>query len=105
MVPRTISPLRISAEAAVPARLDMDKTNGPLRSLCGSGTASWYSPLSLETDMARASVEPVALERLLACSQFHRLPAHIDPLQADCGLSIRAPGDAVVPALAMGLAA
>ncbi|WP_354351146.1 hypothetical protein [Pseudarthrobacter sp. PvP090] len=47
--------------------------------------------LALEVDMARASVEPVALEQLLACSQFHRLPAHIDPLQADCGLSIPAP--------------
>ena len=46
LVPRPISPLRISAEAAVPARLDMDKPNGPFCSLRGSGTASWLSPLS-----------------------------------------------------------
>ncbi len=46
LVPRTISPLHISAEAAVPARLDKDKPNGPLCSVRGSGTAFWYSPLS-----------------------------------------------------------
>jgi hypothetical protein len=39
------------------------------------------------------------------CSQCHRLPSHLDPLQADCRPSILAPCDAAAPVLAVGLAA
>lgn len=61
--------------------------------------------LALEIDVTRARVEPDALEQLRACSQSHHLPAHIDPFQADCRLSILAGGDAFVPAGMVGLAA
>lgn len=61
--------------------------------------------LAVEIDMTHASVEPLALEQLRACSRRHRLPAYIDPLQADCRLSVLAPVNAVAPALAVGLAA
>jgi hypothetical protein len=60
--------------------------------------------LALEIDVTRARVEPEALEQLHTCSQSHHLPAHIDPLQADCRLSILAPGDAI-PAGMVGPAA
>src|SRR5213595_3605514 len=61
--------------------------------------------LALEIDVTRARVEPDALEQLRACSQSHHLPAHIDPFQSDCRLSILVPGDAFVPAWMVGLAA
>ncbi|MGM7774457.1 hypothetical protein ACSVHC_00280 [Arthrobacter sp. KNU-44] len=61
--------------------------------------------LALEIDVTRARVEPDALEQLRACSQSHHLPAHIDPFQADCRLSILAPGDACTTTVKVGLAA
>ncbi|MDQ0241866.1 hypothetical protein [Arthrobacter bambusae] len=61
--------------------------------------------LALEIDVTRARVEPDALEQLRACSQSHHLPAHIDPYQADCRLSIVAPGDACTATGKVGLAA
>ncbi|GAA4050427.1 hypothetical protein GCM10023063_42770 [Arthrobacter methylotrophus] len=61
--------------------------------------------LALEIDMTRARVEPAALQQLHACSQSHHLPAYIDPFQADCRLSILAPGDALTAAGMVGLAA
>lgn len=61
--------------------------------------------LALEIDVTRASVEPDALEQLRACSQSHHLPAHIDPFQADCRLSILAPGEASISAGMEALAA
>lgn len=51
--------------------------------------------LALEIDVTRARVEPDALKQLRACSQSHHLPAHIDPFQADCKLSILAPEDSL----------
>ncbi|BAS12066.1 hypothetical protein AHiyo8_03690 [Arthrobacter sp. Hiyo8] len=50
--------------------------------------------LALEIDVTRARVEPDALEQLHACSRSHHLPAHIDPFQADCRLSILASAEA-----------
>jgi hypothetical protein len=61
--------------------------------------------LALEIDVTRARVDPDALEQLRACSQARHLPAHIDPLQADCRLSILAPRDAIILAGMVGLAA
>ena len=51
--------------------------------------------LALEIDVTRARVEPDALKQLRACSQSHHRPAHIDPFQADCKLSILAPEDSL----------
>ncbi|MDP9905372.1 hypothetical protein [Arthrobacter bambusae] len=51
--------------------------------------------LALEIDVTRARVEPDALKQLRACSQSRHLPAHIDPFQADCKLSILAPEDSL----------
>jgi len=51
--------------------------------------------LALEIDVTRARVAPDALKQLRACSQSHHLPAHIDPFQADCKLSILAPEDSL----------
>ncbi|WP_354186707.1 hypothetical protein [Arthrobacter sp. UYCu712] len=61
--------------------------------------------LALEIEVTRAKVDPDALEQLHACSQSHHLPAKIDPFQADCALSILAPGDACTTAGMVGLAA
>ncbi|MGY2744191.1 hypothetical protein ACQCSU_12790 [Pseudarthrobacter sp. O4] len=61
--------------------------------------------LAVEIDMTRASVEPAAMEQLRACSQSHHLPAHIDPFQADCRLSVLAPGNACTTTGMAGLAA
>lgn len=61
--------------------------------------------LELEIDVTRAEIDPDALEQLRACSQSHHLPTQIDPLQTDCRLSIRAPGNAFTTAGKVGLAA
>ncbi|WP_332603628.1 hypothetical protein [Arthrobacter sp. S2(2024)] len=52
------------------------------------------SGLAVEIDMVHASVEPDALDQLRACSLSHHLPAHIDPFQSNCRLSILTAGDA-----------
>lgn len=61
--------------------------------------------LELEIDVTRAEIDPDALEQLRACSQSHHLPTQIDPLQADCRLSILAPGNAFTTTAKVGLAA
>lgn len=61
--------------------------------------------LELEIDVTRAEIDPDALEQLRACSQSHHLPTQIDPLQADCRLSILAPRDAFTTTGKGGLAA
>jgi hypothetical protein len=50
--------------------------------------------LRLVLDVSHAVVEAAALEQLRACSASHHLPAAIDPLQAECQLSIVAPAEA-----------
>jgi hypothetical protein len=47
--------------------------------------------LRLVVDVSHAHVEPAAMAQLQACSKSHHLPASIDPLQAECNLSILAP--------------
>lgn len=47
--------------------------------------------LRLVVDVSHAHVEPAAMEQLQACSKSHHLPTSIDPLQAECNLSILAP--------------
>jgi hypothetical protein len=66
---------------------------------------SLMTGLDLEIDMTGALVEPDALEQLHACSRSHHLPANIDPLQAECRLSILVPVDALPPTGALVLAA
>lgn len=61
--------------------------------------------LAVEIDVARASVDAAALEQLRSCSQSRHLPAHIDPAQTDCRLSILAPAEACNTAGTVGLAA
>jgi len=44
-------------------------------------------------DVSHAVVEPAALEQLRECSASHHLPPAIDPLQAECQLSIVGPAE------------
>jgi hypothetical protein len=61
--------------------------------------------LAVEIDMTHASVEPAALEQLRACSRSHHLPAHIDPGQSKCRLSILTPEDDFIATGTAALAA
>ena len=54
--------------------------------------------LEMEIDLTRASVAPAALDQLRAYSESRHLPAHIDPLQADCRLSVLAPAEVLTAA-------
>ena len=51
--------------------------------------------LHLVVDVSHAHVEPAAMEQLQACSESHHLPASIDPLQAECNISVLAPAPQV----------
>lgn len=68
-------------------------------------TNSLMPGLALVIDVTHAWVEPEALERLHACSDTGHLPAHIDPLQSACRLSILDPAEAGFAPSLMGLAA
>ncbi|MBW4094416.1 MAG: hypothetical protein HIU81_02935 [Acidobacteria bacterium] len=61
--------------------------------------------LSLLLDLAKARVDPEALERLHGCVSSGQLPAHIDTSQVGCRLSVLDPRQPVPAVVEMALAA